>query len=209
MAKRRVGENPSAPALHLSPQEIRQGIARIQTRINELTAFDPRQMKETHPPNLAALSTAIQRALEKTFGEDTADCRRFSTASKLQWSPTAIFIGGPSTPLSDYQEGVARNRQRALALLGEAVRTLNEDLAEIGDDEGGEAPLEREPTNQLERPRRVFIVHGHEDGPREAVARFLQKIGFEPIILNEQANRNRTVIEKSRLTAMWALRSSF
>jgi predicted nucleotide-binding protein len=44
--------------------------------------------------------------------------------------------------------------------------------------------------------RRVFLVHGHDDGSREAVARFLERIQFEPIILHEQANRGRTVIEK-------------
>lgn len=43
---------------------------------------------------------------------------------------------------------------------------------------------------------KIFIVHGHDEGAREAVARFLLQIGFEPIILHEQANRGRTVIEK-------------
>lgn len=46
------------------------------------------------------------------------------------------------------------------------------------------------------RSRRVFVVHGHDEGAREAVARFLEKLGFEPVILHERANRNRTVIEK-------------
>ena len=46
------------------------------------------------------------------------------------------------------------------------------------------------------RPRRVFVVHGHEEGPRDAVARFLEQIGFEAIILHERANQGRTVIEK-------------
>lgn len=43
---------------------------------------------------------------------------------------------------------------------------------------------------------KVFIVHGHDAEARETVARFLGNIGFEPIILHEQANRGRTVIEK-------------
>lgn len=43
---------------------------------------------------------------------------------------------------------------------------------------------------------KVFIVHGHDDGAREAVARFLERIGLEAIILHEQANQGRTVIEK-------------
>lgn len=53
-----------------------------------------------------------------------------------------------------------------------------------------------EPILDIGLSRKVFIVHGHDDGARESVARFLEKIGFEPIILHEQANQGRTVIEK-------------
>lgn len=51
---------------------------------------------------------------------------------------------------------------------------------------------------RLVRPasRKVFIVHGHDGEARETVARFLSNIGFEPIILHEQPNKGRTVIEK-------------
>jgi hypothetical protein len=44
--------------------------------------------------------------------------------------------------------------------------------------------------------RKIFIVHGHDEGSRESVARFLEKIDFEPVILHERANRGRTIIEK-------------
>ena len=44
--------------------------------------------------------------------------------------------------------------------------------------------------------RRVFVVHGHDSEAKEAAARFLTKIGLEPIILHEQASSGRTVIEK-------------
>ena len=46
--------------------------------------------------------------------------------------------------------------------------------------------------------RRVFIVHGHEEGPREAVARFIERLGFEPMILRERPNMGRTIITKFR-----------
>jgi predicted nucleotide-binding protein len=44
--------------------------------------------------------------------------------------------------------------------------------------------------------RRVFVVHGHDDGLKETVARFLTKLDLEPVILHEQPNRGRTIIEK-------------
>lgn len=44
--------------------------------------------------------------------------------------------------------------------------------------------------------RKIFIVHGHDNGAKESVARYVEKLGFEAIILHEQANRGQTVIEK-------------
>lgn len=43
---------------------------------------------------------------------------------------------------------------------------------------------------------RAFIVHGHDEAARESIARFLARVGVEPIILHEQATEGRTIIEK-------------
>src|SRR4030042_1958076 len=48
----------------------------------------------------------------------------------------------------------------------------------------------------MENSKRVFIVHGHDEGMKQAVARILEKLGLEPIILHEQPNQGRTIIEK-------------
>jgi hypothetical protein len=53
-----------------------------------------------------------------------------------------------------------------------------------------------EPKIIAPKSNNVFIVHGHDGEARESVARFLGNIGLNPIILHEQANRGRTVIEK-------------
>jgi predicted nucleotide-binding protein len=47
-----------------------------------------------------------------------------------------------------------------------------------------------------EPSRKVFVVHGRDEAAREKIARFLEQLEFEPIILHEQANRGRTLIEK-------------
>ena len=44
--------------------------------------------------------------------------------------------------------------------------------------------------------RKVFIVHGHDETMKEAVARALVKLDLEPVILHEQPNKGRTIIEK-------------
>ncbi len=42
----------------------------------------------------------------------------------------------------------------------------------------------------------VFVIHGHEDAARETVARFLERLSLDPVILHEQPNKGRTIIEK-------------
>jgi predicted nucleotide-binding protein len=49
---------------------------------------------------------------------------------------------------------------------------------------------------KVAKSNRIFIVHGHDVAARESVARFVMKLNLDPIILHEQANQGRTVIEK-------------
>jgi predicted nucleotide-binding protein len=42
----------------------------------------------------------------------------------------------------------------------------------------------------------VFIVHGHDEAARETTARYVERLGLEPVILHEQVNQGRTIIEK-------------
>jgi len=42
----------------------------------------------------------------------------------------------------------------------------------------------------------VFLVHGHDDATKEKVARFLEKIGLDVIILHEKVSQGMTIIEK-------------
>lgn len=44
--------------------------------------------------------------------------------------------------------------------------------------------------------RKVFIVHGRDDGTKQEVGRFIESLGLEVIILHEQANSGMTIIEK-------------
>ena len=44
--------------------------------------------------------------------------------------------------------------------------------------------------------KKIFIVHGHDEVAKTTVARVLEKAGFNPIILHEQANLGKTIIEK-------------
>lgn len=42
----------------------------------------------------------------------------------------------------------------------------------------------------------VFLVHGHNHSIKQEVARFIEKLKLSPIILDEQVNEGKTIIEK-------------
>jgi predicted nucleotide-binding protein len=193
---RRPAPPRDAPKRSLTPDELRNGVARLEKRIEELTAFDPTKMTATNPPELSALSTSIERTLGIIFGEYTADYHRFRLAANLQWHPNVMMMpGGRRPPLSDYIHGVMNNRERSSALLREAVRTLTEDLAE--QEQQVQHPQQSQRSgSEISTRRKVFVVHGHDEAAREAMARFLEKIELEAIILHEQPDKGLTIIEK-------------
>ena len=42
----------------------------------------------------------------------------------------------------------------------------------------------------------IFIVHGHDEESKQSVARCIERLSLVPIILHEQPNQGRTIIEK-------------
>lgn len=69
------------------------------------------------------------------------------------------------------------------------IDDLNQKKEYIAHHEG--ETIRRSKTNN-----RVFIVHGHDEGAKQTVARFLEQCGFVAVILHEQADGGRTIIEK-------------
>lgn len=76
-----------------------------------------------------------------------------------------------------------------LSRLGGLVELLETELSLHGGKAVEETPPQ--PTG-----RRVFLVHGHHDGLLHEVARYLEKLKLDPVVLREQPNEGRTIIEK-------------
>ena len=55
---------------------------------------------------------------------------------------------------------------------------------------------DKENKRNLVMTNKVFIVHGHNEAVKEKVARFIEHLKLEAIILHEQADRGQTIIEK-------------
>ena len=52
------------------------------------------------------------------------------------------------------------------------------------------------PATNIPLSNKVFIVHGHDEAMKQAVARTLEKLELDTIILHEKPNQGRTIIEK-------------
>jgi predicted nucleotide-binding protein len=57
-------------------------------------------------------------------------------------------------------------------------------------------PLEPEVEDMAAQIPKIFVVHGHDNEAKTEVARFIERLGFQPLILYEQASKGRTIIEK-------------
>ena len=77
-------------------------------------------------------------------------------------------------------------------MLQQAIRALEAEIA----DQSDEVTQASQTTKAPSSGRTVFVVHGKDEAALQAVARFLGQLGLEAIILREQVNAGRTIIEK-------------
>lgn len=72
------------------------------------------------------------------------------------------------------------------------------------DVENGEFEQKSKPTETIiqknggskQNLTKIFVVHGHDELLKTKTARFIEKLGYEAVILHEQASRGMTIIEK-------------
>jgi len=190
-----MARGPAKPAIapkpHRTLDDLTAGIARLMKRREELEQFDVQALNDWNPPALAALLAGITGALERIFGENTSDFHRFEAAGQLAYRPGVVFAG-MEIPISEVRTAVAEKIAHARALLTEAIRFLEE---EVADRERVSASAPKSGGTALPR-NKVFVVHGHDEGAKHAVARFLEQIQLEAIILQEQPGQGLTIIEK-------------
>lgn len=178
------------PKVYLDAGQLTRGIERLEQRIASLDAFDLHTIQSGTSPELKALERSIEDTLERCFGADTTAEKRYSEAYSLHYHPM-VWISGMPDP--DYKRITGEKISNAKALLRQAINALNTDLEDLETDVPLIAPSH--PSSVI-NSHRVFLVHGHDEAVRETVARFIEKLGIEVIILHEQANSGRTIIEK-------------
>jgi predicted nucleotide-binding protein len=196
---RRTTPPPQPPTL--TPAQLRRCIERLQKCIQELQAFDPQQVQKRYNiTEVVALETSITDALAVAFGHGTPRFNVYKGAADLDQGPPPVVSISPAfgrgPPSEDRQVRDARKyltegKERSIQLLRRAISALEDDIAVL--EEASASPVTKArplPSNK------VFVVHGHDEAALQTVARFLEQLDLEAIILREQPDQGRTIIEK-------------
>ena len=178
----------------------RSADALTRKRIEELKAFDPQTVQKRFPPEVTALGNAIDEALSAAFGHGTVEFSRYSSAARLDHGPVVIQLGpefrggGQDDGTRQARQYLADGKQQSIVLLQQAISTLEEEIADQEHD--GQAVVSTPAAALVSRGRKVFVVHGHDEAALQAVARFLEKLKLEAVVLREEPDQGRTIIEK-------------
>lgn len=136
--------------------------------------------RDGHPTNFDEWHNKTDVVLRRLFGEDSPIHRKWDS---VRYSPSIW------TEYTDFAPYVVAGVKEAVAVL-EAAKFELEITAEAG---APEAASETRP----EPSTRVFIVHGQDDARKFELAALLQSLtGEEPVILHQQANGGKVLIEK-------------
>lgn len=176
----------------MTPAHLRHSIDRLKKALEALKSFDPTSVTDrSQSPDLTRLRTSIKDALARTFGDGTPAYNRYASATFFNTGPISM-MPGRGIPIGQVHGYLAQSKGSNIAVIEQAIESLQDHLGELGDLETHEGASHA----PKEISNRVFIVHGHDKEAKEAVARLLATLGLDPIILNEQPNMGRTIIEK-------------
>ena len=125
-----------------------------------------------------------QRTIVLIFGENSPHA---TSLANLAYRPPFVHSGIPE---HKYQQAYERGLEVAQGLIKSMITEIEEDLTEL------EPTLGHVTNFTGVGGRKAFIVHGRDQGARNAMARFVEKIDLEPVVLLEQARQGRTIIEK-------------
>ena len=130
-------------------------------------------------------SQKVQSALRHLFDEN---CQQLKSFNSVRYVPPIFVTGTADSVLHDSFTGGMR---KARAIISSAIQEY-----EDYEPRAGHAFDHTSADGDSAISRKVFVVHGHDNEMKESVARFLERLDFEAVILHEQASGGDTIIEK-------------
>lgn len=170
-------------------QDVQKGLSKLLRRIEDINGLDAEVSFDD--PKIAVLLSSIKSTIRDVFGAESSE---FRENQYHQISRGRMHVGMSRQQLQrNFQNGIPHT----IAMLNGLMERLREKASELPDAPNGPA-VSLEDTEELRSPanRDVFLVHGHNNEAKEKVARFLERLALNVVILHEQPNDGRTIIEK-------------
>ncbi len=169
MARSRPPETKSA---NLTIEQMRAAIPKLERRIKDLETFDVGSIRKRFDPIIQTLAKKVDGALQEILGHDTVEYREYSVRS---FDTLPSIMGGGPYPLPRVHEGYRDGIEGCVLKLKTLSELFEERIADA-------SPVEEPPSPTQAKPRfgtrQVFVVHGHDDGTKETVARYLTKLAL-------------------------------
>lgn len=173
---------PSPPPPKAADWPPEKTLSALKKQLTALDSLRGRRYDEAENEE-ETWSNLTHNVLTHGFGENSNNVKQYYHAR----SAGEHYIGGMGPDLL----------QSNFAKRVEAYKTvLDSSIAELELEMEGTLELPEGVALAKADSRYVFLIHGHDDGAKETVARLLGKLHLDPIILHEQPNKGRTVIEK-------------
>lgn len=187
----------NSPSSHiLTTSDKQAAVARLEARVKELRELNASEINDGDDPKVTDLERRIQATLANIYGQGSPDYGRLLVAANIDATSYQVSFDGESgTSVYEIRQGVERGRLRAISALQAEVDVLKEDL-HFSQPAALEISKVAAPTKPEPLSNSIFIVHGRDDAAKTEVARLIERAGLEAIILHEQANGGRTIIQK-------------
>ena len=169
-----------------------EAMRRLQVALEKIPDLK-RSKRESHEFGKWHRNTRI--AVENVFGAESNHVKEFTKI--LYYPPIGPILITDST--SDYK---SRNHElheyyiKALDRASVLLESMIEEVGEYWKDEAQKSAPDIKSTNGRMNENEIFVIHGRDNEAKETVARFLEHLDLKPIILHEQSNQGRTIIEK-------------
>lgn len=166
----------------MNPVPKTKAIALLQQKIDEIPAL---MSAGGSSEGFTRWKKSTEATIKNLFPNDMG---HFDDFRKNSYSPFAISIGRDNTSVyrSAFQSGLKRAEGILQALIDE-IRDFWPDDA---------PPASATPPAPPPDARKVFLVHGRDEAAKATAARFLEHLDLNPVILSEQPNGGKTLIEK-------------
>jgi predicted nucleotide-binding protein len=181
-----MAKRPDPPMLQRrefrSPGEIDLAIRQLTRRIDDLKSLDVVSAVKNESGAIEVATSDVKEAIREAFGPNSPEMREHQYI-RLWAGP--LFINMSNGAIVNATEA---GRKQVIEILNGLIRRLNEKR----EDMGGQMTT----VGKVSDSRKIFLVHGHDQAVTSIVARFLEKLKLEAVILHEQPNEGQTIIEK-------------